>query len=242
MRFTTAFILPAFIYMISLCLIFSFSWAIAQHNTQNSSSLECENLTVELMPQYRQGRYDVQGLESLAKEDYVVKSETEELVDYAFKKGYLCNDEDKAMCIQKTERLNDKTVKRLTVVAYFFPLAKKNYIYKIEFVDEKRTLIPSDQDVGHNLVSQKDWGKYNNIEKFLIKQKIIRDGETRLNTGQRIPLDGQPDLIFEDTYVQTKDHTLIHVENKTSKVEKDAPKILRSYTKEMLEYVRNGYD
>ena len=242
MRFTTAFILPAFIYMISLCLIFSFSWAIAQHNTQNSSSLECENLTVELMPQYRQGRYDVQGLESLAKEDYVVKSETEELVDYAFKKGYLCNDEDKAMCIQKTERLNDKTVKRLTVVVYFFPLGQKNYIYKIEFVDEKRTLIPSDQDVGHNLVSQKDWGKYKNIEKFLIKQKIIRDGETRLNTGQRIPLDGQPDLIFEDTYVQTKDHTLIHVENKTSKVEEDAPKILRSYTKEMLEYVRNGYD
>jgi len=146
------------------------------------------------------------------------------------------------MCIQKTERLNDKTVKRLTVVAYFFPLAKKNYIYKIEFVDEKRTLIPSDQDVGHNLVNQKDWRKYKNIEKFLIKQKIIRDGETRLNTGQRIPLDGQPDLIFEDTYVQTKDHTLIHVENKTSKVEEDAPRILKSYTKEMLEYVRNGYD
>jgi len=241
-RLAIRFALTAFFYVIPQFLIVSFNWAIPPDKNQDQRSLEWENLTAELMSEYRQGRYDVQGLESLPKEDYLVKSETEELVDYAFKKGYLCNDEDKAMCIQKTERLNDKTVKRLTVVAYFFPLAKKNYIYKIEFVDEKRTLIPSDQDVGHNLVSQKDWGKYNNIEKFLIKQKIIRDGETRLNTGQRIPLDGQPDLIFEDTYVQTKDHTLIHVENKTSKVEEDAPKILRSYTKEMLEYVRNGYD
>jgi hypothetical protein len=242
MRFTTASTLPAFIYVISLCSIFSFSWAIAQHNTQNSDSLKWENLTVEFMSQYRQGSHDVQGLESLPKEDYVVKSETEELVDYVFKKGCLCNDEDKAMCIQKTERSNDKTVRRLTVVAYFFPLGQKNYIYKIEFVDEKRTLIPSVQDVGHNLVNQEDWGKYKNVEKFLIKQKIIRDGETSLNTGQRIPLDGQPDLIFEDTYVQTKDHTLIHVENKTSKVEEDAPGVLKSYTKEMLEYVRNGCD
>jgi len=239
MRFTTAFILPAFIYMISLCLIFSFSWAIAQHNTQNSSSLEWENLTVELMPQYRQGRYDVQGLESSVKEDYVVKSETEELVDYAFKKGYLCNDEDKSMCIQKNEIFDDNTTKRLTFVAYFFRLGQKDFIYKIEFVDEKRTLIPPDQDVGHNLVSQKDWEKYKNLEKFLIKQKIMRAGETSLNTGQRLPLDGQPDLIFEDTYVETKDFTLIHAENKNSKVDENAPKMFKSYTQEMLEYVRN---
>ena len=142
------------------------------------------------------------------------------------------------MCIQKTERLDDKTAQRLTVVAYFFPLGQRNYIYKIEIVDEKRTLIPPDQDVGHNLVSQKDWRKFKNLEKFLIKQKIIRDGETSLNTGRRIPLDGQPDFIFEDTYVKTKDHTLIHAENKKSKVDEDALKILKSYIKEMLEYVK----
>ena len=234
--------LPALIYIILLCLIFSFSWATPQYKNQNSSNLKWENLNEKFMPQYSQGRYDVQAIENLPKGEYVIKSKTEELVGYAFKKGYLCNDEDKSMCIQKNEIFDDNTTKRLTFVAYFFRLGQKDFIYKIEFVDEKRTLIPSDQDVGHNLVNQKDWRKYKNIEKFLIKQKIIRDGETSLNTGQRIPLDGQPDLIFEDTYVQTKDHTLIHVENKTSKVEEDAPKILRSYTKEMLEYVRNGYD
>ena len=120
MRFTTAFTLPAFIYAIPFCIIFSISWAIAQHNSQNPSSLEWENLTVELMSQYSQERYDVQALKSLPKEEYVVKSETEELVDYAFNNGYLCNDEDKAMCLQKTEKEDYRTIKRLLIFAKLY--------------------------------------------------------------------------------------------------------------------------
>lgn len=234
--------LRAFIYAIFFSIIFSISWAIAQHNSQNPSSLEWENLTVELMPEYSQERYDVQALKNLPKKEYVVKSVLDELVDYTFKKGYLCNDEDKAMCMQKTDKLGDKTIKRLSVLVYFYLLGQTSYIYKVEFVDEKITLISPDQEVSHNLVSQKDMDKYAKIEKFLIKQTIIRDGEISLTTGLRIPLDGQPDFIFENTYIKTKYHTVIHAENNTSKVNEDARKMFKSYIEEMLEYVRNGYN
>jgi hypothetical protein len=241
MRFTTAFTLPAFIYAIPFCIIFSISWAIAQHNSQNPSSLEWENLTVELMSQYSQERYDVQALKSLPKEEYVVKSETEELVDYAFNYGYLCNDEDKAMCLQKTEKEDYRTIKRLSVVAYFFLFSQRPYVYKIEFVDEKITFISPEQDAPHNLVGQNDWGKYKEIEKILIEQTIIRDGDISLIAGSMIPLDGQPDFIFKNTYVETKDNTLIHAETNTLKVDKEAPTMLKKYIEEMLEYLRKRY-
>lgn len=242
MRLIIRLTLAIFLFVIPLCLFFLFSWGAPQDKKQSSNRLEWENLTVAIMSQYTREHNVVQVSENLSKEEYVVKSDLEELVDYAFKKGYLCNDEDKAMCIQKTEKLDDKTVKRLSVVTYFFLLGQKNHIYKIEFVDEKRTLISPDQDVFHNLVSQKDWEKYKKIEKFLVKQTIIRDGETILIAEPTIPLDGQPDFIFENTYVKTKDHILIHAEHNTSKADEYAAKMHKSYIKEMLEYMRNGYD
>jgi hypothetical protein len=241
-RLAIRFALTAFFYVIPMFLIVSFSWAIPPDKNQDQRSLKWENLAADVMPVYNHRNYDNQDLESIFKKAFDVESKAEELVGYVFKRGYLCNDEDKAMCIQKTERLDDNTEKRLTFVVYFFPIGKRNYIYKIEFVDEKRILIPQDQDAGHNLVSIKDWEKYKILEKLLIKQTIIRDGETSLNTGQRIPLDGQPDFIFEDTYVKTKDHTLIHAINKNIKIDEDAPKLFENYFKKMLEYMKNGCD
>jgi hypothetical protein len=191
--------------------------------------------------QYVIERHDIQAVENLSKENNVVESELKELVNYAFNNGHLCNDEDKAMCLQKTEKEDYRTIKRLSVVAYFFLFAQRPYVYKIEFVDEKITFIFPEQDVPHNLVGQNDWGKYKEIEKVLLEQTIIRDGDISLITGSMIPLDGQPDFIFKNTYVETKDNTLIHAETNTLKVDKEAPTMLKKYIEEMLEYLRKRY-
>jgi len=126
MRLTISFPLRAFIYAIPFCIMFPISWAIAQHNSQNPGSLEWENLTVELMSQYSQERYDVQALKSLPKEEYVVKSETEELVDYAFNNGYLCNDEDKAMCYTEDGERRLRVYKAIKCCGLFLSLCSKD--------------------------------------------------------------------------------------------------------------------
>jgi hypothetical protein len=236
------FTLRAVMYFIMLLLMASFGWTTSQDKSQNRDRLQWENLTRKVICQYNKGHYCIQALEKPSKDEYVAKTDIEELVGYAFTSGYLCNDEDRAMCIQKITALDVNTTKKLTAVVYYFGLAQRTYVYKIEVVDEIRTFIGQNIDVDHNLVSQKDWLKYKNIEKLLIKQKIIRDGDTSLNTGQRIPLDGQPDFIFEDTYIKTKNHTLIHAENKTDKIDLNAPKILKNYIEELLEHARNGFD
>ena len=242
MQLNIKFPFRAFLCAIPFCIILSIHCDISQHNSQNLGHFVWENLTAGVTFIYHHRSYDNQESDCIPSKGYVFDLKLEELLDNVFIKGYLCNDEDKAMCMQKIEKLDDNSEQRLTVVAYFFPIKKINYIYKIEFVDEKRTFIGKDSAVDHNLVSQKDWFKYKDIEKFLIKQKIIRDGDTSINTGQRIPLDGQPDFIFEDTYIKTKDHTLIHVESKKEIIDLNAAKILKSYIEEMLEYVRNGFD
>lgn len=234
--------LSAVVYSIMLFLIASFGWTTSQDKIQNPTRLQWENLSGEVMYQDKKGHYGTQASEKSSKGEYVAKTDIEELVGYAFTIGYLCNDEERAMCIQKTAALDVNITKKLTAVVYYFAFARSTYIYKIEIVDEKRTFIGEDIDVDHNLISQKDYLKYKNIEKLLIIQKIIRDGDTSLNTGQKIPLDGQPDSILEDTYIKTKDHTLIHAENKTDKIDLNAPKVFKKYIEELLEYVRNGFD
>jgi hypothetical protein len=229
--------LSTLLFIISFCLFFLFGLDISCR----SGRLDRGDVSVGEIFQYVIERHDIQAVENLSKENNVVESELKELVNYAFNNGHLCNDEDKAMCLQKTEKEDYRTIKRLSVVAYFFLFAQRPYVYKIEFVDEKITFIFPEQDVPHNLVGQNDWGKYKEIEKVLLEQTIIRDGDISLITGSMIPLDGQPDFIFKNTYVETKDNTLIHAETNTLKVDKEAPTMLKKYIEEMLEYLRKRY-
>jgi hypothetical protein len=229
--------LSTLLFIISFCLFFLFGLDISCR----SGRLDRGDVSVGEIFQYVIERHDIQAVENLSKENNVVESELKELVNYAFNNGHLCNDEDKAMCLQKTEKEDYRTIKRLSVVAYFFLFAQRPYVYKIEFVDEKITFIFPEQDVPHNLVGQNDWGKYKEIEKVLLEQTIIHDGDISLITGSMIPLDGQPDFIFKNTYVETKDNTLIHAETNTLKVDKEAPTMLKKYIEEMLEYLRKRY-